>query len=62
MADVAMSDVKGVVALHDELERAKSGLKNVDETLKKLIGRDPSDPRYIYHFKSRAVSSRIGFQ
>ena len=38
--------VRGVVALHDELEKARDSLKDVDENIKKLTGRDPTLPRY----------------
>lgn len=32
-----------ILNLQHELEQAKNGLKNVDEHIKKLIGRDPSE-------------------
>lgn len=32
-----------ILGLQHELEQAKDNLKNVDEHLKKLIGRDPSE-------------------
>ena len=32
-------------ALQEELEKAKSTLKGVDESLKKVLGRDPNDSR-----------------
>lgn len=35
-----------VRALQDQLEKAKESLKNVDENIKKLTGRDPTDLRY----------------
>ena len=37
--------VRGVVALQEELEKAKESLKDVDENIKKLTGRDPGDGR-----------------
>lgn len=36
--------MKSFVTLQTELEQAKSSLKGVDENIKRLIGRDPSDP------------------
>jgi len=45
MADTA-SVVKGVAALQDELEKTRDRLRGVDETIKKLTGRDPSENRY----------------
>ncbi|KAK2185067.1 hypothetical protein NP493_246g01014 [Ridgeia piscesae] len=44
MADTA-SVVKGVAALQDELEKTRDRLRGVDETIKKLTGRDPSENR-----------------
>lgn len=35
------------VALHGELERAKNNLKDVDENIRKLTGRDPLEYRCI---------------
>lgn len=35
-----------VRALQDQLEKAKESLKSVDENIKKLTGRDPSELRY----------------
>ncbi|OWF42193.1 pinin-like [Mizuhopecten yessoensis] len=40
-----MADVRGVSALQDELEKAKESLKDVDDNIKKLTGRDPTEPR-----------------
>ena len=37
--------VRGVTALQDELTKAKEGLKDVDENIKKLIGRTPGEAR-----------------
>lgn len=34
-----------VNSLQREVELAKEGLKNVDESIKKLTGRDPSEAR-----------------
>ncbi len=39
--------VRGVNALQEELAKAKESLKGVDETIKKLTGRDPGDGRYV---------------
>ena len=39
--------MRGVNVLQDELKRAKERLKNVDESIKKITGRDPGDNRYI---------------
>ena len=36
-----------VADLRREVEIAREGLKTVDEDIKKLIGRDPSEPRYL---------------
>ncbi|XP_069116621.1 pinin-like [Argopecten irradians] len=40
-----MADVRGVSALQDELEKAKESLKDVDDNIKKLTGRDPTEQR-----------------
>lgn len=45
MAEAA-SVTKGVAALQDEFERSRDRLRGVDETIKKLTGRDPSENRY----------------
>ena len=42
----AVSVARGVEALHDELERSRDRLRGVDENIKKLTGRDPSENRY----------------
>lgn len=34
-----------VRSLQDQLEKAKESLKNVDENIRKLTGRDPNDLR-----------------
>lgn len=55
-----------ILNLQHELEQAKSSLKNVDEHLKKLIGRDPSElpPRIIKRTvpddKSRPNTKTLG--
>uniref|UniRef100_A0A8D2AHY9 Pinin/SDK domain-containing protein n=1 Tax=Sciurus vulgaris TaxID=55149 RepID=A0A8D2AHY9_SCIVU len=33
-----------VRTLQEQLEKAKESLKNVDENIRKLTGRDPNDP------------------
>lgn len=38
----------GVLALQNELEKAKENLKDVDENIKKLTGRDPYEQRFKY--------------
>ena len=37
--------VKGVELLQKELQKAQENLKDVDENIKKLTGRDPKDRR-----------------
>ena len=37
--------VRGVEALHDELEKTKESLKDVDESIKKITGRSPGTNR-----------------
>lgn len=37
--------MRGVTALQTELEKAKESLKDVDENIKKLTGRDPTEQR-----------------
>ena len=37
--------VRGVFALQEELEKAKESLKGVDDSIKKLTGRDPAEGR-----------------
>lgn len=34
-----------VRSLQDQLEKAKEGLKNVDDNIRKLTGRDPNESR-----------------
>lgn len=40
-----MAGVRGVSMLEEELAKAKEVLKDVDENIKKLTGRDPGEPR-----------------
>ncbi|XP_060559718.1 pinin-like [Ruditapes philippinarum] len=40
-----MAELRGVNLLQNELERAKESLKDVDENIKKLTGRDPTIQR-----------------
>ena len=47
---MAAKDV--VNSLQREVELAKEGLKNVDENIKKLTGRDPSEARLEMKFFS----------
>lgn len=35
-----------VRSLQDQLEKAKESLKNVDDNIRKLTGRDPNESRY----------------
>lgn len=42
---MATEIMKSFGALEAELEKAKDKLKGVDEHIKKLIGRDPSEPQ-----------------
>ena len=37
--------MRGVSALHEKLEEAKERLKNVDDSIKKMTGRDPAEKR-----------------
>ncbi len=37
--------MRGVAALHAELEKAKENLKGVDDNIKKLTGRTPGELR-----------------
>ena len=39
--------MRGVHALQQELAKAKESLKDVDENIKKLTGRDPGDNRCV---------------
>merc|ERR1712179_725034 len=41
MADV----VRGVSVLQNELEKAKESLRSVDDNIKRITGRDPTDQR-----------------
>ena len=38
--------MRGVNALQSELAKARESLKDVDENIKKLTGRDPTDQRH----------------
>lgn len=38
-----------VRSLQDQLEKAKESLKNVDDNIRKLTGRDPNESRYNNH-------------
>lgn len=55
-----------ILNLQNELEQAKNSLKNVDEHLKKLIGRDPSElppritKRTLPEDKSRVDTKNFG--
>merc|ERR1712150_43033 len=42
---MAEKGVRGVNVLQDELKRAKERLKNVDQSIKKITGRDPGEAR-----------------
>ena len=50
-----------VADLRREVEIAREGLKTVDEDIKKLIGRDPSEPRYWNDAVSRLKSLLVLF-
>lgn len=45
---MATEIMKSFGALQAELERAKDNLKGVDENIRKLIGRDPSEGQQRY--------------
>lgn len=52
-----MAEVRGVSALQNEIEKARENLKGVDENIKKLTGRDPTERRFenfafVYYFLS----------
>ena len=40
--------MRGVNVLHEELEKAKERLKDVDNSIKRITGRDPADKRYYF--------------
>lgn len=42
--------MRGVETLQDELEKAKESLKDVDDNIKKLTGRDPTEQRYHFDY------------
>ena len=44
-----MAELRGVNLLQNELERARESLKDVDENIKKLTGRDPTIQRFVMH-------------
>lgn len=39
-----------VRSLQDQLEKAKESLKNVDDNIRKLTGRDPNEMRWVMVF------------
>jgi hypothetical protein len=41
-----MEEVRGVSALQNEIEKAREKMKDVDENIKKLTGRDPTERRF----------------
>ena len=43
-----MAEMRGMTILQNEIEKAKDKLKDVNENIKKLTGRDPSDLRYQF--------------
>lgn len=52
-----MAVVRGVSALQNEIEKARENLKGVDENIKKLTGRDPTERRcenvaFVYYLLS----------
>lgn len=52
-----MAEVRGVSALQNEIEKARENLKGVDENIKKLTGRDPTERRcenvaFVYYLLS----------
>ena len=49
---MADKSVRGVDVLQEELEKAKERLKSVDDTIKKITGRDPTEKRYKVHIPS----------
>ena len=50
-----MASLRGVSALHDELQKAKDSLLNVDEDIKKLTGRTPGIARFVLAFEYGAL-------
>lgn len=50
-----MAEMRGVSALQNEIEKARENLKDVDENIKKLTGRDPTERRQFAP-KRRVVS------
>lgn len=51
----------GVLALQNELEKAKENLKDVDENIKKLTGRDPYEQRFKYEIYNFIASSCMSY-
>lgn len=47
-----MAEMSGVSILQHEIEKAKDKLKDVNENIKKLTGRDPEDLRYVFQLFS----------
>ena len=45
---MADKSVRGVTVLQEELEKAKERLKSVDDTIKKITGRDPAEKRWYF--------------
>lgn len=54
---MAVAHVSEFTDLQAELEKAKENLKCVDENIKKLTGRDPSEFRFVYKFHHTFSSS-----
>jgi hypothetical protein len=50
-----------VSSLQREVELAKEGLKNVDQNIKKLTGRDPSEARLDMRFFCEIFSTFISY-
>lgn len=46
-----------VRSLQDQLEKAKESLKNVDDNIRKLTGRDPNEMRWVISFFKFIVCS-----
>ncbi|XP_061164563.1 pinin-like [Saccostrea echinata] len=52
-----MAEVRGVSALQSEIAKARENLKGVDEHIKKLTGRDPTERRQFPGPRRRVVSA-----
>ncbi|XP_062574587.1 pinin-like [Saccostrea cucullata] len=52
-----MAEVRGVSALQSEIAKARENLKGVDENIKKLTGRDPTERRPFSGPRRRVVSA-----